>query len=99
VGTNNMDVVIDVSVAEETSRTYTSSIEEINEIMTNLTNCINNIKNDWKGDSSNSFTLNHFPKLNTSMQKHVDMIKVLQSEIAMAIQDFNALDSEIKGKF
>ena len=99
VAIDNMNVVIDVSVAEGTSNTYTASINEINVIMNDLRNCIIQLANDSKGEASNKFTLDHFPKLYASMQKHVEMIKNLQQEIAAAVQDFNALDAELKGKF
>jgi len=99
VAIGSMDIVIDVNAAQETSNIYVSSIKEIDVIMTNLKNCVKDLSSNWKGDASNSFTTNHFPKLYESMQKHVDMITNLQQEIALAVKDFNDLDTDLKNKF
>ena len=94
-----MDIMINISTANETAATYASSFKAITDMKTSLEACINTLKENWKGEAKDNFTLEHFPKLLTSMQTHIDMINVLQQEIASAVKDFDDLEVELKDKY
>jgi len=94
-----MDIMIDVSIAKNTSEKYKSTITTITNTMTELDNCIKNLGDNWKGDARDKFTLEHFPSYLKSMQDFIDMLTVLKDEIDFAISDFNDLDVELKSNF
>lgn len=94
-----MDIMINISTANATAGTYAASVQSITDMKTNLKTCIDNLGDSWIGEAKNNFTLEKFPKLLINMKSNIDMLDVLQKEIALAVDDFNALDAELKSNF
>jgi len=90
------DVMIDVYKFNDTIRIYSSAREELNSMIETLKKEINSLGNDWKGEASKGFSINHFPKIYESMEAHIKKIERLENELKTVISEFTSLDNDLK---
>ncbi len=90
------DVVVDIQRFNETIAVYTRARQELDSMIRALKAEINSLGNEWKGEASKGFSLNHFPKLYDSMEEHIKKIERLENELKTVISEFNSLDRELK---
>lgn len=92
-------IQINNSKAKDTSNLYKSIIEELDTMTNDLKKCIDDIPSSWKGKASDTFSMDHFPKIYIDMQKQITMLKVIKDEIYLAADDFEELERELISKF
>lgn len=90
------DVLVDVNKLKNAAKAYESYKNELNSMLNSMKSAVNNLENEWKGATSKSFTLNHFPQMQDAMKKHIKKIDDLEKELNYAISQFSILDSELK---
>ena len=91
-------IEINNSKAKATSNLYKVIIAELDTMTKDLKKCIDDIPSTWKGQASDTFCMDHFPNIYTSMQKQITLLNVINAEIYLAAQDFENLEVELKAK-
>lgn len=91
-------IEINSSKANATSSLYKTIIDELDKMANELKKCIEDIPSSWKGKASDTFCMDHFPKIYTDMQKQLNLLIVINTEIHLAAEDFENLEVELKSK-
>lgn len=90
------DVLVDINKLRDAAKAYESYKNELNSMLNSLKSDVKNLEAEWKGATSKSFTLDHFPQMQDAMKKHIQKINDLEKELNYAVSQFSNLDLELR---